>query len=451
MRTVQTFKRIALAFLLVTLLGFTTLSSAFADETDVLKEKLAQLEQNLAGLEALVKTLTLQVQKVSEEAIGDLENFRPRLFTIEKVTKDNTFEIKKLSGTVAQLAETVDRLSDLPEKVKYLKESIAELNDALQGNVQTLSNRIATNELSIAKLQEAVERAVVVVNTFQENLGTIFGQLDQAAQDREQLRGVIAGLQAGLEGLAAKHDSDARGLQTGLESLSARVDSSIGTLAARLDDLEARISAMQDQLAQVESLQAAVSDFQTKLAQLDARAGKFEARLAQLQDMMERMKALHPKVQELAQALKQLDNQIKVNSRQLEEQAKQIQDNAARLDQLEAIIGRPDANLQRRVEKLEGKLQELVTMMAASQQAVEELRQSFAAMREELKSEILASLPRVPSAEEIQLQIEEVAAQQVQAAQEKAKRAQAQAAAAQGLAIVALLAGMAGIAAAFLF
>lgn len=448
MRIHKAYKRTALALLLlVTLLG-STLSSAYADETSALQEKLAQLEATVDGLESLVKSLTLQVQRVSEDVVSDLEDFRPRLFAAERVARDNTFELKKLSGTVAQLAEEVAALSELPERVRSLKSSVAELSDRLDASVEALSNRIQTNELSIAKLQESVDNALIVVQTFQENLGSIFGQLDAAESEREQLRGFITGLQTGLEGLASQLDSNTRGLQAGLEGLSARLDSQIGSLSARLEDLETQLEAVKDQLDQVEGLANITAQLQAKFAEMEARLEGLQARTAQIQDALQQMREMRPRIQELAEQLKQLNAQIQVQARQIQETGKMTEENASQIQalrtQLQELKRREDPQMQKRVERLEAKLAEIVMELESNRQAVQDLQQSLEGLKEEILSEVLAAIPRVPSPEEIRLQVEETAAQQV-------KEAKARADAAQGLAIVALLAGLAGIAAAFLF
>ena len=466
MRIRKAYKRTALALLLVTLLGF-TLSSAYADETSALKEKLAQLEATVDDLESLVKSLTLQVQRVSENVVSDLENFRPRLFAAERVAKDNTFELKKLSGTVAQLADQVAVLSELPEKVKYLKESVAELNARLDASIEALSNRIQTNELSISKLQESVDNALIVVQTFQENLGTIFGQLDVAQSEREQLRGFIAGLQTGLEGLASQLDSNTRGLQASLEGLSARLDSQIGSLSARLEDLEAQIAEVKDQLDQVESLANTTAQLQAKFAEMEARIEGLQARTAQIQDALQQMREMRPRIQQLAEQLQELNAQIQVNARQITEAGKMTEENAAQIaairaelqelrQALQAMKEKPEKpdiapQLQKRVERLEAKLAEIVMELESNRQAVQSLQeslQSLEGLKEEIRAEVLAAIPRAPSPEEIRLQVEETA---TAIATQQAKEAKARADAAQGLAIVALLAGIAGIAVAFLF
>jgi chromosome segregation ATPase len=381
MHKVQTYKRMALALLLVALLSLLSLSSALADEDKSVKEKITQLEAMIDDLESIVKSLTLQVQRVSEGVVSDLESFRPRLFTVEKLLKDNTFEIRKLSGTVAQLTESVQVLSELPEQVAYLKASVAELNAQLAESVQALSHRIGSNELALSKLQESVERALIVTEDFKANLGTLFTRLDG-------VEGKLAGLQ--------EHSGI---LQTGLERLAAQLDSGIGTLAVRLEELEARLGGLRDALAQVESLKQMFSQLQVNQAELAARQEKTEAQLAQLRDRLQQLtikKKEEPGLQEL----------------------------------------------QAKVERLTNKIAAVLIEVEQSRMAISELEQSLAGMKEEIKGEVLAALPplpRVPSAEEIRLQVEEIAAQQL-------KRAQARADAAQGLAIVALLAGMAAIA-----
>lgn len=380
MRMPQTFKRTALALLLLALLSLFSLSSAvLADEDKSVQEKLKQLEAMIDDLESVVKSLTLQVQKVSETAVADLENFRPRLFTIENLTKDNTFEIKKISGTVAKLSETVDMLSTLPGQVEKLRAYLKEVDANLSSSIEALANRMGAIELAVSKLQDGVERAITLTNAFQENLGRIFNQLD-ATDSR----------------LGA------------VENFLGALNSSVGSLAARLDDLDSRTAQLHSAITQVESLSAMFSQVQVNLAELAARQDKAEVRWAQLKDMVDR----------------------------LEMQVMQLKGD-------QTVTPTPDGTLVERVTRLENKLSEMVMLLESNQKTVADLQQSFTRVREQIKVEILASLPKIPSAQDITIIVEEIAAKQI-------KEAQARADAAQGLAIVALLAGMAAIVAALL-
>ncbi len=384
MRMPQTFKRTALALLLLALLSLFSLSSAvLADEDKSVQEKLKQLEAMIDDLESVVKSLTLQVQKVSETAVADLENFRPRLFTIENLTKDNTFEIKKISGTVAKLSETVDMLSALPGQVEQLRAYLKEVDANLSSSIEALANRMGAIELAVSKLQDGVERATTLTNAFQENLGRIFNQLD-ATDSR----------------LGA------------VENFLGALNSSVGSLAARLDDLDSRTAQLQSAITQVESLSAMFSQVQVNLAELAARQDKAEARWAQLKDMVDR----------------------------LEMQVMQLKTAPAPAP---TPTPQPDSALAERVTRLENKLSEMVMLLESNQKTVADLQQSFSKVKEQIKVEILASLPKIPTAQDITIMVEEIAAKQI-------KEAQARADAAQGLAIVALLAGMAAIVAALL-
>ena len=253
MRMSQSFKRTALALLLTALLSLFSLSSASADTDKSVQEKIQQLQSMINDLEAVVKSLTLQVQKVSETAISDLENFRPRLFTVENLTKDNTFEIKKLSGTVAKLSEIVDMLSGLPDEVAQLKSYLHEVDANLSSSVEALSNRMGAIELAVSKLQDGVEQAVTLTNAFQDNLGRILNRLDAD----ENILGALHG--------------------------------GIGSLAARLDDLEGQTAKLESAITQVDSLSGMFSQFQVNLAEIAARQDKVEARWAQLKDMVDQL------------------------------------------------------------------------------------------------------------------------------------------------------------------
>jgi len=368
----QTFKRTALGFLLVALLSLFSLSSALADEDKSLKEKIAQLEAMIDDLESVVKSLTLQVQKVSETAVADLESFRPRLFTVENLTKDNTFEIKKLSGTVAKLSEMMDALKDLPEQVGNLKAYLKDVDAKLSASIEALSNRMGAIELAVSKLQDSVERATTLTSAFQDTLAKVLNRLDAD----ENILGALHG--------------------------------GIGSLAARLDDLEGRMGQLQAAVTQVQSLSNMFSQFQVNVAELAARQDKTEARWAQLRDMVDRL-------------------------------AMQVEKLAGQPTQ----PGQPGGATSEEIQRLMSKLAEVLMQVESNQKAVADLRQSITNLKEQIKVEVLASIPKVPTEDVIRIQIEEITAKQL-------KEALARADAAQGLAIVALLAGIGAIVAALL-
>jgi len=407
--------RMITAVLLVALSLFSLSSATLAadyEEEQALKEKVEQLEAEVDGLTSLLKSLTLQVQKVSDEALYDLEEFRPRIFSVEKLTKDNTFEIKKTSGTVAQLSEQVAELSDLPEHVYNLKNSVASLKESVDSRVSEINNRIATNELGINQLQAAVEEAVIITKNFDETLGSIYSRLDTTEGNVGMLNAQIGELQSNLEALALE------------------VESGYETISGKLGELDGRVYQIHEALQHVDQLAGMVAEFQVQLAELVARQEKTEVRQAQMVDTFKKLEGVHDQLEEL-------HAQLLVTVRHVEENSRQLQENTARLNTLQSEMkNAEDGASSERIAALFAQFEQ-------TQRQIAELESSIASAREEIKRDVLRSIPRVPTTEEITLLIEEATAQQV-------KEAQARADAAQGLAIVALVTGLAAVAVALL-
>jgi DNA repair ATPase RecN len=413
MHKLTSISRTLTALLLVALLSFFSLNSAIAadyDEEKALKEKVEQLDAEIESLTNLLKTLTLQVQRVSDEAIYDLEEFRPRIFSVEKLTKDNTFELKKMSGTVAELSEQVAELSDLPEHVYSLKNKVEDVKSYVYKKAEEIDNRIATNELGINQLQAAVERSIIVTQSFEESLGRVYSRLEGS-------EGNISMLHAGVSEL-----------QSGLEALAIDVDAGYSAISDKFGQIDGQVAQLNEALMQVDHLAGMVSEFQVQMAEVAARQEKTEVRQSQMKETFDRLANVHGQ-------LEQLHAQLLVTSRHVEENSRQLQENTARLGELQSQMG-GDGQYGERVA-------ELFAQFENTQRQIAELEASMAGAKEEIKRDVLRSIPRVPSTEEIVLLIEESTAAQV-------KEAQARADAAQGIAIVALMTGLAAVAVALL-
>lgn len=413
MHKLTSISRTLTAVMLVALLSFFSLNSALAadyDEEKALKEKVGQLEAEIESLTTLLKSLTLQVQRVSDEAIYDLEEFRPRIFSVEKLTKDNTFEIKKMSGTVAELSEQVAELSDLPEHVYELKNRVADIKSYVYSKAEEIDNRIATNELGISQLQAAVERSIIVTQSFEESLGGVYARLEGTEGNLSMLHAAVSELQSGLEALAID------------------VDAGYSAISDKFMEIDGQVAQLHEALMQVDHLAGMVSEFQVQMAEIAARQEKTEVRQAQMKDTFDRLANVHGQ-------LEQLHAQLLVTSRHVEENSRQLQENTARLAELQAQMGGEGQYGER--------VAELFAQFEGTQRQIAELEASIAGAKEEIKRDVLRSIPRVPSTEEIVLLIEESTAAQV-------KEAQARADAAQGIAIVALMTGLAAVAVALL-
>lgn len=425
-------RRIALGVILVALVGLTSLGSAYADEYQDVKQKITQLETQIDDLESLVKSLTLQVSRVSDGVITDIEDFRPKLNQTERAAKDNTFEIKKLSGTVARLSESVDKLADLPKRVETLQGTVKDLDAQLTSDVESLANRIGANELALGQLQKSVEQNVAVVEDFKGNLGQLHTKIDDTTAQMESLESRAQEVIGPVNDLQ-KRLSDAEGsIQAMQEQLPTLIENAQGIRAelARLDDLQSRVAQLQDAVARVQALAKTVQDLESQTARLTDRQRQTTTQTAQMAD-----------------GLNQLRDQFEGLRSTSGTNAERIQQTMDRLESVEAKLSEhPQVQLTDQVDRLSNKIANVLVETQKNRQQIDQLNQSLADAKAQIKQEVLADVPtppNVPGPDEIRLQVEEITASQIQTAQNQANSA-------QSLAIVALLAGLAGVAAALL-
>lgn len=353
-------KRTSVILLLVALLSFFSLNPAFAQsETKALKDKVAQLESQLGNLEMVVKSLSLQIQQVSDASASTTQQFGPRLYSVEQIVKDNGFQIQRLNGTVASLSDTVKQLADLPGEVEHLKADLATLGDSLSKTSEELGNRIQANELGLSKLSESVDHAVALTNAMQANVGSLLSHMDAA------------------EG--------------------------------KLSDLQGTVS----------SLTSTVSTLQAGLAQLSAQMDKHEARLSRLEDIVQRLgefkqlQGLAERVQANTQALSTLQEQLQAITKQLGAGSQQ------------------PMGLGQKIDSLTAKVSDVLIQAENNKKTVADLQSSL--------QQVQGALAGVPSAADIQKQIEGSTAKAVKQAEMKAD-------AANGLALVGLLAALGALA-----
>jgi DNA repair ATPase RecN len=197
-----------LTLLLVAMLlavGATPLASAQDDKS--VKDKVAQLEKQLKELEAVVKSLSIELQKLTQAGTGEIENIRPRLFAVEQLAKDLSFDLKKLSGRISNLEGQVEQLAELPQQVSDLKYSVGEL-----------ASRMKANELAIGQLRDQLEKLAgiqALVINLQGTVGTLSNRVEVVEKGLAALTDQVGKLQA-LTPLV-------KGLQDTTANLSVRV------------------------------------------------------------------------------------------------------------------------------------------------------------------------------------------------------------------------------------
>jgi chromosome segregation ATPase len=268
------------------------------------------------------------------------------------------------------------------------------------GALSELPQQVAHLKASVAQLDAQLNEGLQAlshrIGSNELALSKLKESVERAMILTEEFKKNLGRLFARLEGVEERLsllEQQGDALQGELGELRAWAESQLGSLAVRLEELESRLMGLKELMAQVEGLKGLFAKLQEHQAKLAARQEHNEAQLAQLK---ERLVVEDPRV----------------------------------------------AELERKVDKLTEKLAAVLIEVEQSRLAITELEGRLEGLREEIKAEVLAEIPpwpQVPTMEELRLVAEEVAAEQV-------KRAQAQAEAAQGLAIVALLAGLAAIA-----
>lgn len=389
-------KRTSLILLLVALFSFFSLSPAFAQsETKALKDKLAQLESQLSNLEMVVKSLSLQLQQVADSNASTSQQFGPRLYSTEQIVKDNSFQIQRLTGTVADLSETVKQLAELPGEVAHAKDDIATLGDSLGKTSEELGNRIQATELGLSKLNESVDHAVALTNAMQANVGSLLSRMDAAEGKFSDLQGTVS------------------------------------SLSASMSTAQTHIADLQKVADQVTSLTSTVSALQGGLAQLAAQVDKGDARLSRLEDIVQRLGEF--------KQLQGLAERVQANGQQLAMLQEQVQ---AIMKQLGGTPQQP-GDFAQKIDRLTAKLSDVLIEAENNKKTLADLQSNLSGLKAEVAGQVQSALAGVPSSAEIQSTIEQLTTKQVKQAEMKAE-------AANGLALIGLLAGLGALAVALL-
>ncbi|HED03792.1 MAG TPA: hypothetical protein ENI60_03375 [Candidatus Fraserbacteria bacterium] len=457
------FKRTSLILVLVALLSFFSLSPAYAQsDTKALKAKLTQLESQLGNLEMVVKSLALQIQQVSDASKSTVQQFGPRLYSVEQIVKDNGFQVKRLDGTVATLSHAVKQLADLPGEVAQQKADLASLSDQLTKTTQELSNRIKANELGISKIKEGSDHAVALTNAMQANLGSLLSRMDTAEGQLSDLQSSFSNLSAntsssisdlstkldgGMSDLSAKIGSSMSKLaaktDSSISDLAAKTDSSIGGLAARLDDADKRLSQLQDTANQVSSMTGTIGSLQASVAQLASNLDKQAAGIARLQDVVKRLGEF--------KQLQGVAERVQANSTQLKALQAQLQalSQKAKVQRPQPQQPHVPADVTKKVDRLTAKISDVLIEAENNKKSLTDLQGSLAGLKAGVAQQVQSALASVPSRSDIQ-NVQQQVTQLQQLTAKQIKRAEMKADAANGLALIGLLAGLGAVAVALL-
>lgn len=377
------FGRILTVLLVAMLLVVGTTGSAQDDKS--VKDKVAQLEKQLKELEAVVKSLSIELQKLTQAGTGEIENIRPRLFAVEQLAKDLSFDLKKLGGRISNLEGTVEQLAGLPQQVMDLKYSVGEL-----------ASRMKANELAIGQLRDQLEK--------------------------------LAGMQA----------------------LVINLQGSVGVLTNRVESAEKGLAALTDQVGKLQALTPLVKGLQDTTANLSVRVGRIEETLVKHSQQLEQMSSIPGVVVTIQSSVGELASRVS-----------SLEGNFARLHDIVAMLQEMANKLSGRLDAAEARDEETAKKFSTLMDGFSKLLidvESIKIKINELQDRIAKLGAPAPEMPDVKALVQQTVAEktkdlqsQLAQAKKEAQDAKAAVEGANSLALIALVAGLAGVLIGFLF
>lgn len=379
------FGRILTVLLVAMLLVVGTTGSAQDDKS--VKDKVAQLEKQLKELEAVVKSLSIELQKLTQAGTGEIENIRPRLFAVEQLAKDLSFDLKKLGGRISNLEGTVEQLAELPQQVMDLKYSVGEL-----------ASRMKANELAIGQLRDQLEK--------------------------------LAGMQA----------------------LVINLQGSVGVLTNRVESAEKGLAALTDQVGKLQALTPLVKGLQDTTANLSVRVGRIEETLVKHSQQLEQMSSIPGVVVTIQSSVGELASRVS-----------SLEGNFARLHDIVAMLQEMVNKFSGRLDAAEARDEETAKKFSTLMDGFSKLLidvESIKIKINELQDRIakLGAPQPAPEMPDVKALVQQTVAEktkdlqsQLAQAKKEAQDAKAAVEGANSLALIALVAGLAGVLIGFLF
>jgi len=412
-----------LVLFVATILSAVPFSATLADDHSPgqsMEEKLAQLEADLLGLRGLVKALTADIQKVADESNIDFSEFQPRIHTVEKVSEENSFEVKILKGTVAELVSNVQSLEELRPHIYQAKTTLGEIKAYFKENAEVFETEIESNEDQIDALGEELRKAMIIVGVLDEQIAPVSVRLDMLSE-RVELQG-----------------AEADALQAGIEHVAGNYAQSTGMINEHIAQLDEQINQLQKTLEEANRVSEFAAEIEVQISELIVRSTETETTTQELSEFLADFEKFDREAQDMRGQIEQIGAQIVTLARQAEENSSTIEANSARIDRLQQM--RESMQGEGGTEsRLEQKINEAFVQFSATQDALDALQASVANTREEIKREVLRDIPRIPTTDEIVVQIQESAAAQIQEANARADQA-------QNVALIALITGLSAIA-----
>ncbi len=428
-----------LALLIVTLLlGVLAPPSLAADADDV-----AQLNVKIDQLETLTEDLAQAIHAADKNLDAQGGSLTPRVDHAEGVARDVSFEVKKL----------MDAWRGLHRRVSELAAQVGEFRPTVLG----FKARIEAFGLRLERAERDTSFLSVRVSDLGDMLDRLAARL--SALERDQL--------SALQLLRAEVDAFVRGSGGALEALSsdflqlrsrfAQQDEQIGFNRHRIDSLRERSQALMDRShlllklnARLESVVEAQSRFEGRIAALEARLGDYGVLDGGAAELEASVGALSLRYQEFEARLDAIELEAPPSPDEARAQLRALR---ARLDEAEAMVMAlkasasidtgarepgPLDDLRAQIKALRNQITSQLIEVERHNRVVAELSAQLQARGSGStfnRSELIARITA-----EFRIEIQGLL-QTIQDAKDAAKQAQI----ANGLALLALLTGVAGI------
>lgn len=464
-RPVQLSKGIK-ALLVFALLSVMLTSNAFAASAD---EKLEKLQQRVDGLESLVKDLSISVMNASKGLEAQATGLQPRIFNVENMVKDLSFDVKKTVAALADMQGHVDALIAQVEEfqplVINLQSTVVKFGDKLEymsghmdkltvglANVTEFANQINTNlGGQIAALSDQYSQLYGALSAMK---GVVDANMTQLATTNTQ----VAALNEAVVALNVKVGSNTESIyenHEAIQALAEYVEKAHGEGMEHLDSLSMVVGTLDQRVGKLERavdelniLGPTLASLRDTVAGLAARSDRTDARLGRLEDVAQQFANTAHAFEQVASLTQELSMRLSGLEKQVQEMggadehsaylAAAIADLQKQVDQIKAGMGAGNGASSADLADLKSKIGQLVMEL-------ENTKMELATLRETVSSTQVTTIDKQQIVSEIRTEIRSEISDLTGVA-DKIDEAIKKADAANGLALLALLAGVAAIA-----
>jgi DNA repair exonuclease SbcCD ATPase subunit len=266
-------------FLLSLSLGISSTSQAQSEDTHSNPNKIEKLTQAVHQLEALVKTLSLDLRNSGVLSQDGTEGLYPRLLATEAFSKDIASTLRKASARLSQL-ETAHKKQS--RSAQHLLKTQAEVDSqikALQEAVATLALRQEKSESAVLE----VGNRLVDLSARSEQVDSRISKLQEVLTQISALQPVVASLQAQIQRLDTQLSQEiASEQENAIQTQMSALREHLTALQSQLETVQTATGSASDK--RIERLQEAVGQILIESQMNRLRINEIETKLTALRD-----------------------------------------------------------------------------------------------------------------------------------------------------------------------